>query len=289
MNYIDVGYYLVVANLSDIAAMGAKPLGLTTVVRYSENMTKKDFEDVFHGIRLAADFYNVQVVGGDIGSYHADVFAATAFGLINPKKALLRKNVKKGDLLCLTGPIGLAAAAMLYVKKLLPVGIRISKDDETKLIASWCRPVARINEGTLLSSECLANACQDVSDGLTATISQLSKNSGICFTVEEEKIPISDLTRTIASYLKIEPLTLAMSASVDFQLLFTVAPDKEKQYIEIFELFGFPIYIIGATNNLGENIIIKADGHSTELPGIPWDQQSDDLIEDILGKSNYSA
>ena len=66
LNHFDVGYYLVVANLSDIAAMGARPIGLTTVVRYGPTQTDEQFEQVFLGIRSAADDYGVSVVGGEI-------------------------------------------------------------------------------------------------------------------------------------------------------------------------------------------------------------------------------
>src|SRR6266700_3016755 len=81
LNYFDLGYYLVVANLSDIAAMGATPIGMTTVIRYRASLTDKDFTQILEGIKAAAAYYQTPIVGGDIGEYTETVLAATAFGI----------------------------------------------------------------------------------------------------------------------------------------------------------------------------------------------------------------
>src|ERR1051326_527723 len=126
MNYFDVGYYLVIANISDIAAMGAEPRGLTTVVRYSKEMTDEQFRLVFAGIAAAANDNRVEIVGGDIGGYRSDVFAATAFGVIETSKALRRSGARPGDLLCVTGTIGLPISALIYFKETKGAGFSLS-------------------------------------------------------------------------------------------------------------------------------------------------------------------
>jgi thiamine-monophosphate kinase len=69
LDYFDVGYYQVVANLSDIAAMGATPTGLTTVIRYPDTLEDAAFIQIVEGIKEAASVYKTPIVGGDIGSY----------------------------------------------------------------------------------------------------------------------------------------------------------------------------------------------------------------------------
>src|SRR2546427_7266211 len=64
LDYYDIGYFLIVANISDIAAMGAKPYYLTTIVRYSKKMTDEEFKDLFLGMRDAADMLGVVIIGG---------------------------------------------------------------------------------------------------------------------------------------------------------------------------------------------------------------------------------
>src|SRR4029077_1694630 len=177
LNHYDLGYYLVVANLSDIAAMGARPMGLTTVIRYNPLMTDEQFTQVCCGIRDASRAYDVAVVGGDTGGYVSDVFAATAFGISNSGRVLLRSGAEIGDLVCISGTIGLPIAAIAYFKSAKLQGCSLSHELEHQLLQSWKKPSARVKEGILLAERRIAHACQDVSDGLKATVEQMSSLS----------------------------------------------------------------------------------------------------------------
>jgi thiamine-monophosphate kinase len=282
LTHFDIGYYLVVANLSDIAAMGANPLGLTTVIRYSSAQTDKEFEQIFLGIRSASESYGVSVVGGDTGSYSADVFAATAFGVAEGGKVLSRSHARNGDLLCLTGLIGLPITAIAYFKKARQMGLTLSEEDESRLLNSWKRPVPRIREGLALCKYGIAHACQDVSDGLRLTIEQIAKLSGVSFSVYADRLPIHPITRTVATFLGVSVAQLAMSASVDFQLLFTIPPTARNLCESVFEKEGLEYFVIGETNVLGQNTFINADGSSEPLPGVGWNHQAGDLLEQVL-------
>jgi thiamine-monophosphate kinase len=283
LNYYDVGYYLISANLSDIASVGAKPIGLTTIVRYCD-MDDNDFREVFKGMKDAADKHNAQIIGGDIGGYKADVFAATAFGLVKTKNALLRKNVKDNDLLCVTGTVGKPITALTYFKEVKKLGFSLTPEEEEHILLSWKRPNARIDEGLLLSED-LGNACQDVSDGLKATIEQMSSQSNKTFTVYADKIPIDPTTFKIAEFLKTDPVQIAISASVDFELLFTIPEERKKECLLKFQEKALKMTIIGEVNNEGRNILIDSDGKERQLPGVTWNQQSSsDYLKQIIGK-----
>lgn len=273
LNHFDVGYYLVVANISDIAAMGAKPIGLTTVVRYGPTQTDEEFEQLFLGIRSAADHYGVSVVGGDTGSYSADVFAATAFGLANRGNLLLRSNARSGDLLCVTGLIGLPITAIAYFKRARQSGLSLTEEDENRLLNSWKRPIARVHEGTALFSHKIAHACQDVSDGLKETIEQVGRLSGVSFNVYADRLPIDPITRRVAKFLGVSAPQLAMSASVDFQLLFTMPSLAKDLCDSVLEKQGLKYHVIGETNSIGQNVLVHGDGRSEPLPGVGWNHQ----------------
>ncbi|WP_214072578.1 thiamine-phosphate kinase [Mucilaginibacter sp. dw_454] len=282
MNYYDVGYYLISANLSDLASVGAKPIGLTTIVRYAD-MDDEDFRAVFQGMKDSADRFDVQIIGGDIGSYKADVFAATAMGIVDTAKALLRKNVRDGDLLCLTGTVGKPITALLYFKEIRQLGLTLTKEEEEIILQSWKRPEPRIKEGLILADNSIGNACQDVSDGLKGTIDQLSKASGKYFTIFENNIPIESATRRLAEFLNINPVTIAISASVDFELTFTIAKENKELCERLFSEIGSKLIVIGEVNNLGENIMIDRYGTSCPLPGVKFDQRPiQEIIKDII-------
>lgn len=283
LNYFDIGYYLIVANVSDIAAMGARPFVVLTVVRYSDEIGDEEFVQVFQGIRAAADAVGVEVIGGDIGGYSADVFAATALGTVPSGKALLRRNAQVGDLVCVTGTIGLAITALTYFKEVKPKGLTLSSTEEERLLRSWKRPVAHIREGLLLSEHGLANAAQDISDGLKATIEQMSAVAHKGFTIHAEKLPIDDATKRVAEFVGVDPVQIAVSASVDFELMFTIPRDRFTRCADLFEENSVECIVIGEVNADGVNVIVHSDGKRSEIPGLAWKQQGDGYLKAIVG------
>jgi thiamine-monophosphate kinase len=285
LDYYDVGYYLVVANLSDIAAMGARPIGLTTVIRYNPTMTDEEFIQVCEGIRDAASAYGVVVIGGDTGGYGSDVLAATAFGVANGDRILRRSGARAGDLLCVAGPVGLPITAIAYFKGAKPRGFALSSELEERLLRSWKRPTARITEGTLLSERGLAHACQDVSDGLKATIEQISLLSGVNFTIREDDLPVDESTKRVATFLSIPFAQLAMSASPDFALLFTIPRGAKQDCDSAFSQQGLAYCVIGEANSLGRNLMALNNGSGVPLPGTEWNHQEGDLLQHILNRS----
>jgi len=276
LNYFDVGYYLMTANVSDIAAMGARPCGALSVIRYADSVTDADFCQVMQGIREAADVYDVTVVGGDIGGHSSDVFAATVFGFMKTSQALHRKNAKVGDQVYVTGIVGKPITALLYFKSAKPAGLSLSPEEEGDLLGSWKRPCARIREGVLLSTCELATSCQDISDGLKATILQMSAASGKGFRIYEKNLPISESTKKLASFQGTTAAQIAMSASVDFQLLFTVPPSKAEECNERFAEGGLQCIHIGEVTDQKECVLVSADGRDHSLPGVTWKQQVGD-------------
>jgi len=284
LDYFDVGYYLIAANLSDIAAMGAEPKGLTSVIRYNNEMNDYDFTQIFMGMKQASDDFNTPIIGGDIGGYEKDVFSATAFGIIETEKALLRHNVQENDLLCITGTVGLPISALVYFKELKETSFKLSELEEQIILKSWKRPVARIKEGRFLADNKIANGCLDVSDGVKSSIEQLSAFSDKSFTIYSNKIPIHDITKKISAYLKKDPVSIAISSSVDFELMFTVPVEKINKCNKFFIKIGVPLTVIGKVNKDGKNKIINDNGSESILPGISWKQQKgDEYLKNIIG------
>jgi thiamine-monophosphate kinase len=286
LNWFDLGYYLVVANLSDLAAMGALPIALTTIIRYSKEMTDEEFVELLRGVKSAADEYGTSIVGGDIGGYVDAVLAATALGVINPSKALLRNGVNGGDLLCVTGVIGLPITAVLYFKDWKERGLLLIEKEEEELLRSWRRPTPRIQEGRVLS-EIGASACQDISDGLRATIDQISRASGKYFMIDADALPIHNTTKKLAEFAKADPIQIAMSASVDFELVFTATEEKVERLRAEFDRLGTPLSVIGRVSGGRSNCLIDAERRVTKLPGVPWDQQTSDYLNEAINGGRH--
>ncbi len=285
LSYFDIGYYLVVANLSDVAAMGATPIGLTTVVRYPDTLEDHAFAEIIQGIQEAASHYNTPIIGGDIGGYVEVVLAATALGIADSGSYLKRKGIEEADALCVTGYLGLPSTALAYFTRAKKQGFVLSAEEEQILLMSWKRPVAHIAEGKALAKLAIVHACQDVSDGGKATLEQLAGLSNVSFEIYEDCLPIHAITRKVAQFLRVDEVSLALSSSVDFQLMFAVPQSGVELVRETFHaLPASELYVLGHAIPATEpSHLIRRDGSISLIPGTAWNHQVGDVTSVILG------
>ena len=109
MSYYQMGYKSVVVNVSDLAAMGAKPIGLVLSLAIPKDLLLDDFDELICGVIGACNDYNIPLIGGDTNEADQIIISATAFGEVNKDKALMKYGFNIGDLVAVTGEIGLAA------------------------------------------------------------------------------------------------------------------------------------------------------------------------------------
>lgn len=281
MGYRDIGYFLAVANISDVVAMGALPFALLSVIRYSKEMTEQDFVAILEGLNEAAQKYRTNIIGGDTGSAKESVLAATALGFCEHGDLLLRKNIAAEQMICVTGTIGRAFAARVYFEYAKPKGLRLNPDLEETLLCAWRRPNARLSESLILRKS--AKSCQDVSDGLKATIEQLVLPMHLGAEIYEDSLPIDEATTEVANFCGIPPAQLAMSASTDFELVCTVPNWKLQGMLQEFEEQKLRISVIGKTDQTGKCSLVRNDGtRVTPLPGVAWKSQFEDIISQVI-------
>lgn len=266
----DVGYYLAMANFSDIAAMGAQPIALLSVIRYPRSMPDDVFASVVAGIRAACDEVGAPNVGGDIGTAERLILSASAVGVVEPGGSLRRSGARPGDRLCVTGPTGVAAAAQKYFGVLDTGATRLPADREARLLAAWKRPRALVQHGRLLSRSGVVTGCQDSSDGLKAGIQSIAALSDVGFVVEEAALPVHDLVAEIAGLSGSDTTGMILGDSVDFQLIFTVPPDGVPDLRRGFAERGLSFFEIGTATRDREVLLRRPDGTATELPGVAW-------------------
>lgn len=239
----DIGYYLVGANASDLAAMGAAPLGIVVAYRYDESLTDDAYREVVEGIAAACSDFGMPLLGGDSGSYEANVLSATAFGICPAGKTLLRCNGKPGDRLFLTGTVGTAAAALAYFNRCARGCV--SQDIEDELLQSWQRIRPALDQGRYLVEASLSTCGIDTSDGLHNSCKIIAAASGCDLILDSANIPISQAVKEVAKLLRMDTLSLALALSVDFRLLFTAAPDRRDRVIDGFRTRQWSVHEIG--------------------------------------------
>lgn len=271
LNYFDLGYYLVCANLSDLAAMGAMPLGLSLILRYDEKMTCADFAMVVDGVKAACNENgSCPVLGGDTGGATDLVLSATAIGKV-VGKPLLRSNAKPGDKVFFAGYPGRARSAMILASEMynksLPKEMMTIFDI---CLNQWRKPKPLLTIGSILSKSSCQIACQDGSDGIKDAVQKIAESSNANIILTEKLLNIDDLLIPMCEYFKLDPLDIFLGASVDFGLIFTLPPDVDHNAIT----FDTPVVQIGSVvPGSGEVKLLQKNGRIlNQLPGADYTQ-----------------
>ncbi len=255
----DIGRYAVNTVLSDIAAMGGTPLGLVFSIALPGDVKEGFVNRLARSMDDAAKEHGTCIVGGDTQKADEIIITGTALGKASKERLLLRSGAKKGDLLCVTGHIGSAAAGFYCLTK----GV----DGGDRFIKKALRPVARISEGLLISK--YASACIDISDGLALSLHEIARKSRVGFTVYEEKVPKDEELSRISKKTGVPIREMLFYKGGDYELLFTVPPEKYGSLKDDFRQLKTPLDIIGEITS-ANTFIISASGLKEELQEIGW-------------------
>ena len=228
-----LGHKALAVSLSDIAAMGATPKWAMLSIGIPETLWKTIFLDRFYsGLHDLASQHGVEILGGDISRVPDKlVVDSTALGEIPKGKAILRSRAKTGDAIFVTGFLGGAAAGL----NLLESGQRFDQETDTvtrHLLHRQLQPLPQISTGKLLQEYALANAMLDISDGLSSDLQHLISASGVGAWIDQDRIPVDPAINAIFGASD-QALELALNGGEDFELLFTVDPEKISSALDL--------------------------------------------------------
>jgi thiamine-monophosphate kinase len=225
-----VGFKAVTMNVSDVAAMGAKPVGFLFSLGIPEELDKAYLEGIARGIGEAMDYYEIPVLSADTNEADDLIIDGIALGMT--KRLLTRSGAKPGDLVCLTGDVGRAFAGYLAWR----YGLELSPRTREALYEKFLSPKARVKEGVLLGK--VANSAIDISDGLSKELHLLAKMSKVRIEISSERLPIMEEVYSVAEALGIDPLRIALSSGEEFELVFTIPPKAVSELELDFTVIG---------------------------------------------------
>ncbi|MEE1134557.1 MAG: thiamine-phosphate kinase [Methanobrevibacter sp.] len=209
MSYFNMGFKAVTVNVSDLAAMGAEPLGFLLAIALPKSLEVDSFKEIIEGVLRACDYYQIPLIGGDTNEASEIIITGTALGLND--KPVMMDNYGMGDLICLTGDIGLAA-----------LGFEL--DDVNSIYARKAlKPEARIKEGMILKE--YATSATDITDGLASELYAIKKED-YGFMIYEEMLNITDEYKNLSESLNLDYLDLILHVGEDFELLFTISKEN---------------------------------------------------------------
>lgn len=261
MNPADIAFRSLAVNVSDLAAMGARPDWFTLALTLPE--AKDDWLTGFSkGLFEATQQFGIQLVGGDTTRGPLSITIQVA-GYVSEGKALKRSGAQVGDWVFVSGTLGDAGLA-----------IQSWRDDRLSHFKEvcqdrYCRPIPRVKLGQQLCG--IASSCIDISDGLLADLGHICERSGVGAEIELNKIPLSP---ALSEYQKICEMdhsrnenflsvgTLALSSGDDYELCFTV-PNKK---LSLFKGLStdVPLSCVGQITD-GDQVNCHRDGHVLTL------------------------
>ncbi len=205
--------------VSDLAAMGATPIGFTLAITLPQLDTAW-LQAFSEGLSTMAQRCGITLVGGDT-TRGPLAMTVTALGAVPKQQALLRSGAQIGDLLCVSGPLGAAAAAVPLVLGELDEQ-SIAASTRQQLLAAYWAPQPQLALGQYLLGK--AHAALDISDGLLADCGHIAKASNLCLQIQQSQVPVAAAARQLLG--DTAALQCALSGGDEYQLAFTLAPDK---------------------------------------------------------------
>ncbi len=222
----DIGWRTAVANLSDIASMGAQPRWGVATLAVPDGITGEDFEQLGLGIRDAMLKHEAYVIGGDLAkSPDKIVISMTLIGETT-QRVLTRKGAQLGDVIAVTGNLGGSAAGLALLNEPdadVPDAVR------EKLIQIHKSPIPRVWAGQVLAGNDGIHAVMDISDGLGIDLGRICDASGVGCRIFEERFPIAEEVDKAAKALKRDTLDF-INGGEDFELLI-VGTEKAIEYV----------------------------------------------------------
>ncbi|TDG37430.1 thiamine-phosphate kinase [Pedobacter changchengzhani] len=231
-----LGYKAVQVNLSDIYAMNGKASQITVSLGLSSKFPLEAVEEIYKGIELACNKFNIDLIGGDTSSSKQGlVISITSIGYADADKVTYRNGAQENDLLCVSGDLGGAYVGLQILEREKLIYLEnpnIQPDLEGKdyIIERQLKPEARMDIVALLEDLGIKPTSMiDISDGLASEILHLATESDKGITIYEEKIPLDPMTYETARELGIDPTVCALSGGEDYELLFTISQEDYKK------------------------------------------------------------
>lgn len=251
-SFEDIGYKALAVNLSDLAAMGARPAWFLCAIEWPKRLPVSHLRKLARGMARLAKKENISLVGGNFTSSDKLALTLTVAGHVPQNQALLRRGARPGDFLYVSGELGDARLGLHALQQKLRVS--------PSVVSRQRRPIPRLRLGVVARK--YARACIDISDGLAQDVAHLAKASGVGVVVHLEKLPVSPaLLRSQGKHA----FTFAAQGGEDYELLLAVPPGKARAFEKAAHHAGEKIARVGLCTDKG--LHLRLSGEDVKIPG----------------------
>ena len=217
----DIGWRCLAVNVSDIAAMGGRPLGAIVALSLPPTLDVAFVEALYDGMQAVAAAYDCPVIGGNI-SQRTDTLSVTitVLGEAPHGQSVYRTGAQAGDEIWVTGDLGGARAGL----EVLLHSDAVAGLPTAYVLTRYRRPQPRLREAQYLREHSELHSLLDISDGLSSDLRHICEASGVGAQLDAVHIPIAESTRQIALTRQADPLDYALHGGEDFELCITAPP-----------------------------------------------------------------
>jgi thiamine-monophosphate kinase len=217
----DIGWRCLAVNVSDIAAMGGRPLGAVVALSLPASLEVAFMDAFYDGMQALARRYDCPVIGGNV-SQRADNLSVTitVVGEVPYGQSVYRSGARVGDEIWVTGDLGGAKAGL----EVLCHPEAMAAVPTAGVLARYRRPCPRLREAQYLRRQAVLHSLLDISDGLSSDLRHVCEASGVGAQLDAACLPVAEDVRQVATALQVDPLTYALHGGEDFELCFTVPP-----------------------------------------------------------------
>lgn len=224
-----LGYKCVVASVSKLVAMHARPEQVAFQMAVSNRFSLEAIEEIYKGVQKACGFYEIDLVGADTtSSTKGLIISATAMGSVKKSDIAYRNKAKEGQLLVLSGDIGGAYMGLQVLERekqvfLVNPNHLPDLEEYSYIVERQLKPEARTDVSEILGKLGVKpTAMILVSNGLAADVMQLCLASGVGCKIYEDKLPLDPQFISVCEEFKIDSTTIALSGGEDYELLFSI-------------------------------------------------------------------
>jgi thiamine-monophosphate kinase len=259
-----LGHKTLAVNLSDVGAMGARPVGCLLVLGVPAGGDGVHLEGFFDGLLRLARRARCPLVGGDTVAAPVWTLSLTAFGTVARGRALLRSGARPGDRIFVTGALGSAALGLA----LLDAGRGAARESRA-FARRQLAPEPPWRLGEALAARRDVTAAIDVSDGLLQDLGHVARASGVAAEVDLERVPRARGLERASRALGLDPDRLALAGGEDYELVFCARPSAPSARA-LSRRYGVRVSEIGRIRR-GRGVSLRRAGIPQQIPGHGWD------------------
>ena len=265
----DLGRRAMVMNISDIGAMGGKPLYALISLGLKKNTPVKGIEDIYKGFIDELNPFKASIIGGNITGSENIFIDITLIGEVEKEGMVTRSTAREGDVILVTGFPGHAAAGLRILSD------KSKREDLLKhpLVKAYNNPSHRAVEGRAVAKSGCVSSMIDISDGLLGDLAHICESSGVGAEIYPDRLPVSDDLRKFCDEAGFDRYELIMGDSDDYELIITCPPDKADNIANAIAYYSnVKVTGIGRITPASNALkIVSSDGKERKITPKGWD------------------